>query len=95
MNSEIVLHEGGGVTLSGPDAMALMKAATLRGAIRMHKACGMIPTRGVGPKQMKALATEITRKPYKGKEWHAAAIADLDTWIATMKAALPVTDNRR
>ena len=92
-NSEVVLHASGGTTFAGPDAMKLFKAITLRSAIRMHQRSGMIPTRGVTITKMFALAGEFTAKRYKRGE-HEQALADLDVWIATMKAAMPITDER-
>lgn len=89
-NSEIVTHKGGGITYSGRDAVHLFRAMTLRGNIKLFVKTKMIPTRGVTGPVMLRIATEITKKPYKRGQY-AQAVADLDVWIETMKAALPIT----
>jgi len=82
-------HTSGGTLYSGPDAVRLQQAITLRSAIKLYRACGVIPTRGMGIVNMLKLATSITGKPYK--RTHAAqAEADLHIWIETMKSALPI-----
>jgi hypothetical protein len=82
-------HTSGGTTYSGPDAVRLQQAITLRSAIKLYRACGVIPTRGMGIVNMLKLATSITGKPYK--RTHAAqAEVDLHIWIETMKSALPI-----
>lgn len=88
--SEINVHTGGGVTYAGPDAVSLFRAKALRSAIWMHMRSGMIPTRGVTITSMFQMAGQYTGKEYK-RGAHEAAIADLDAWIATMRAALPTT----
>jgi hypothetical protein len=89
MDSEISIHKGGGVTYAGPDATNLFRAKMLRASIRMHRDCGMIPTRGVTITKMFAIAGQYSGKKYKRGQ-HDAAIADLDLWINAMIAALPV-----
>lgn len=88
--SEINVHKGGGTTYAGPDAVSLFRAKALRSAIWMHMRSGMIPTRGVTITSMFQMAGQYTGKKYK-RGAHEAAIADLDVWIDTMRAALPTT----
>jgi len=94
-NSEIVLHKGGGSTIAGKDGVFFYRAIQLRTFMKLYRKTGLIPTRGVGAKQMLAIATEYTAKTYKNSPAQMdQAIEDLNTWIETMRAALPVTDNR-
>lgn len=74
----------------GGDAVELYRLKALRMAIRMHKTCGMIPTRGVTITKMLAQVTMLTKKPYTGKTKHDAAIADLNARIAAAEASMPV-----
>jgi hypothetical protein len=82
-------HTSGGTMYSGPDAVRLQQAITLRSAIQLYRACGVIPTRGMGIVNMLKLATTITSKTYKRTQ-SAQAEADLHIWIETMKSALPI-----
>ena len=82
-------HTSNGTTYSGPDAVRLQQAITLRSAITLYRACGVIPTRGMGIVNMLKLATTITSKTYKRTQ-SAQAEADLHIWIETMKSALPI-----
>ena len=88
--SEVVVHKGGGTTFAGPDAVNLFRAITLKSALSMYAACGMIPTRGVTATVMLKIAKEYTGKTYKRGE-HAKAALDVSVWIETMKAAMPVS----
>jgi hypothetical protein len=90
-----ITHTDGGTTIVGPDAMLFYKAAQLKGFIGLYIKCGMIPTRGVTISKMLKMATEITKKPYKNTDdGRRQAEADLQTWVNTMKAALPIEDKR-
>lgn len=75
---------------SGPDATRYFAVKVLRSSINLYLKTGMIPTRGVTISRMLAIAGQTTGKTYKRGQG-CAAIADLDTWLATMRAALPVT----
>lgn len=88
--SEINVHPGG-VTFAGRDAVHLFRAITLKSGISLHQKCGMIPTRGMTITKMLAMAEEFTGKKYKRGD-HQGAIADLQVWIDTMKAAMPITN---
>ena len=82
-------HASQGTTYSGPDAVRLQQAITLLSAIKLYRACGVIPTRGMGISNMLKLATSVTGKTYKRTQ-SAQAEADLHIWIETMKSALPI-----
>ena len=79
----------GGVSFNGPDAVRLFQAMSLRSGLRLYANTGMKPNSAWTPKNMMALASSITGKTYKARAYKEA-VADLDAWIATMKAALPV-----
>lgn len=92
--SEIIHHAGGGTTLIGLDAINLLKAITLKAHLKLYAKTGIKPTRGVSGPDMLRLAEQYTGKKYKRGQYDLAA-ADVDVWVQTMKAALPVTDNRK
>lgn len=89
LDSYISLGSSGAMTFSGPDAVRLQQAVTLRSAIKLYLTSGIIPTRGMGIVKMLALASTITGKPYKRTQG-PAALSDLHIWIETMKSALPI-----
>jgi hypothetical protein len=80
-----------GSTFSGPDAIRLQQAITLRSAIKMYVMSSgqIIPTRGMGITKMLKLAGGVTGKTYKRSQT-AEAQQDLHIWIETMKSALPI-----
>ena len=88
--SEIIHHKSGGTTFSGPDAVNLVRAVYLRSHLRLYAKTGITPTRTVTGPGMLKIATEYTGKTYKRGQYIMAA-EDLDVWISTMQAALPVS----
>lgn len=92
--SEIVHHAHGGITLAGPDAVNLYRAITLKQGLRMYARTGMLLTRTATPTVLLKIANEYTGKKYTGKDKYNQAADDVQVWIDTMKAALPVTDER-
>lgn len=92
-DSEVVLHKSGGTTFVGPDAINLYRAIYLKQALVMYARSKMLMTRGATPGFMLVEATKYTGHKYKRGAYTEAA-KDLADWIATMKAALPVTDER-
>lgn len=90
-NASYIEHGKGGTAIVGPDATMLFAAVALRSSINLYMKTGIIPTRGVTITKMLALAKQYTGKVYKAKD-KEQAIADLDVWIATMKAAMPVVE---
>lgn len=88
----LVHHTNGGTMLTG-DAIPVFRVITIRSAIKMHRDCGMIPTRGMTITRLFGLAKDITGNTYKRGQ-HDAAIADLTTWIDAAKASLPIQDDR-
>lgn len=90
--SEIVHHQGG-TTFAGPDAVNLVRATYLVSALRMYAKSRMLMTRGATPTHMLRLAGQYTGKTYKRGE-HLQAADDVAKWADTMRAALPVRDER-
>lgn len=88
--SRIIAHASGGISFVGRDAVEVFRLKAMRSAIRLHKSCGMIPTRGMTITKMLAAVTALTGKPYKGKAKHDLALADLDARIDAYDAAIPV-----
>jgi len=86
-----ISHSPSGILFSGPDAIRLQQAITLRSAIKMYVRSGgqIIPTRGMGITKMLKLATSITGLSYKRTQAEDA-MRDLHIWIETMKSALPI-----
>ena len=93
MESEIVHHASGGTTFAGHDATRFYQAVHLKVFIKLYAETGIRPTRHVGPTQMLALAASITGHKYKRGAF-VEAEKDLGDWIETMRAALPITDER-
>lgn len=81
----------GGTTFVGPDAVNLFRAATLKSAIGLLTK-GITPTRGMTMKRALGMAKEYTGKDYKRTQ-AAQAMADIQIWIDTMKAALPIVSD--
>lgn len=90
-----IRHHDGGTTLIGPDAILYAQAIHVKVALGLHiKSAGrMRMTRTASPTSLLALSTGITKKKYKRGQYQQA-IDDLQTWIDTMRAALPHTDER-
>lgn len=93
-DSEVVFSRSA-TTFAGPDAVALFQAVQLRSAINMYVETGgrLIPTRGVTITKMLAFATRLTGQKYKRTQ-AKQALVDLDAWIATMRIALPVREEK-
>jgi hypothetical protein len=89
MNSEIRITSGG-TMYSGPDAVAMYRAVTVKVAIETYARTKMRMTRNATPTVLLGIAGEYTGKKYKRGQYDQAA-KDLAVWIETMRAALPVT----
>lgn len=66
--------------------ISVYRAAVLESSLRLYIASGgkITPTRGVGPKRMMALASEITGQTFKARDYERAA-KELRMWIAVHK----------
>ncbi len=83
----------GSTSYVGPDATQYFRVKMLRHALMGWLKFKMIPTRGVNLTKMLKMAEEYTGNKYKRTQvqW---AIEDLDVWINTMRAAMPVEEVR-
>ena len=94
MNSELIVNGSGRVVCYvGPDATNLFRARTLKGSLTLWRRTKMIPTRGVTITKMLEMAKAYTGKAYTRKQVEQAE-ADIQVWIDTMTAALPVTQEK-
>lgn len=93
MQQSEIIHSNGGTMFAGPDAVNLVRAVYLASHLKLFAKTGIRPTRHVGPTDMLRMATGYTGKKYKRGAYLAAA-EDVRVWVETMKAALPVTDER-
>lgn len=84
----------GGTMFVGPDAIALYRAVSIRGALRLYAQSGIVMTRGMTPTKLLKAASAYTGKDYGRGNVNKcqAAVKELDQWIAAMRAALPVYD---
>jgi hypothetical protein len=88
--SSITVFKGGGMSFSGPDAVELFRAATLKSALGLLSK-GIRPTRGLTMTKALKMVTEYTGQTYKRSVAEAErARTDLTVWIETMKSAIPV-----
>jgi len=88
MTDSYVEHGKGGTMFVGPDAVRLVQALTLASALKLYALHKIIPTRGVTPTLMLAMASAVTGKRYKRGAYLTAA-ADVDKWAREMRDALP------
>ena len=88
--SYLVTNDRGDVTsYIGPDATQLFRARMVRHGLIGWQKFKMKPSRGVTVTRMLAAAGQYTGKKYKNTQV-AEAIDDMDVWVKTMLAALPV-----
>lgn len=85
-------NKGEAVSFVG-DGVTLYAAVLLKGHIKLWQKTGMMPTRGFGITKMLARATDYTGQKYK-KSQVDQAVADLDAFIITMTAAMPMTQEK-
>ncbi len=90
MTDSYVQTSQGATSFVGPDAIALYRTMQLKSAIKFTAKTGMLMRRGATMKYMLAEASKITGKPYKGKKDADKAVADLQTWVDAMNAAIPI-----
>lgn len=89
MDSHIVVGQDGKCSsFVGADAVNYVRAEFLASALKLYAACGIRPTRGVGPKSMLDMATGYTGIKYKRGQYLSAA-TDVKKWADEMKAAIP------
>ena len=88
--SYLVTNDRGDITTYiGPDATQLFRARMVRHGLIGWQKFKMKPSRGVTVTRMLDAASQYTGKKYKTTQV-AEAIDDMDVWVKTMLAALPV-----
>lgn len=85
----VIKYSKSSTAFVGGDAINLYAASLLWSHLKLYRDSKILPTRGVTLTGMLQLATRYTGQPYKKKEIDKA-INDLDAWVKTMKAALPI-----
>lgn len=87
-------HHPGGTTFAGRDAVSVFRAYTLATSLSMYAKTGLRPTRHVGPRDMMRLATEITGRKFKARDYEGAAAA-VKEWASLMRSGIPEANARR
>jgi hypothetical protein len=72
-------------TVFTDSGVRVYQAATLKSGLKLYAATGIKPNRAWTPSAMLKTASAITGKAYKRGQY-AAAIADLESWIADQTA---------
>lgn len=80
---DAITHSQHGTIFTG-SAVHIMRAATVRSAIRMYIHSGMLITRGMTISKLMRAASDITDKKFKARDY-AGAMAALDQWITEAK----------
>ena len=89
-DSEIIVTEYATVFI-GADAVNMVRAAHLAGALLLYGRTKMLMTRDATPTLMLNMAKGYTGKVYKGADKYLIAAADVFKWVEVMHAAIPVT----
>lgn len=71
----------GAVVFSGAAGVATYQAVALKSALRLYAKTGMKANRAYTPKNMMALAAQITGKKFKARDYDGA-ISSLEEWLA-------------
>ncbi len=75
---------GGGIVFSGRTAVAVYQAMTLKHALKLYAKTGIKANRAYTPSAMMRLASGITGKRFKARDY-IGAIAALEVWINNLK----------
>jgi len=83
--------DGNGKVVSyvGPEATEAFRAITIAHALRFYAKTGMKMNRMYTPTRMMKVASSITGKTYKARDYVGAA-DDLQRWADAVKASLPI-----
>jgi hypothetical protein len=81
--------QGQATAFDGPDAIDVFRSFMLARSLKLWADTGIIPTRGVGPKRLLALASAITHQTYRCNATAARiAAADVLVIARAKKAAI-------
>lgn len=89
--SELIVRNGKVVSYVGPDATNLFRAITLRSALAMYAELKLLPARNIRAKDLLRMASAYSGKKY-ARGGHAQAAKDVQVWVETMRAALPIRE---
>ena len=67
-------------TFVGNSGVQTYRAIVIKSGLKLYAKTGMKPNRAYTPSNMMAVASEITGKKFKARDY-AGAIAALETWI--------------
>jgi hypothetical protein len=88
MEDSYIEHHSSGVAIfSGPEAVSVFQAVTIRSALRLL-AIGIRPSRGYTIAKTLAAASRITGMPYRRSQIEEAR-RDLLVWSDMMRSELP------
>lgn len=89
MQNSIQAHEGGGMSFTGPKAVAVYRATVIASGLRFYIKTGMRLNRAYTPKAMMEVAAEITGKKFKARDY-AGAEAALTEWARAQASVINV-----
>ena len=88
-----ITHSDGGSMYAGKDAVSVVRAYYLASALSLYAKCGIRPTRGVGPRDMMKMASELTGKKFAARDYSGAAAA-VKEWASLMRSGIPESSSR-
>lgn len=81
--NHIEASPGGGTSFVGPDAVKVYQATVIGSALRLYAKCGLRVNRAYTPSAMMKVATALTGKRFKARDYLGAADA-LKAWAVDM-----------
>lgn len=87
-HASIEYNKAGNAVAFNGDAVQIYRAALCASSLKLFLATGIKPTRGVGLKQLLAIATEYTGNAYHGRKDGTRAIAELTAWVHVAKLSV-------
>lgn len=85
--NHIEQHESGSMSFTGPDAVKVYQATVVGSALRLYARTGMKANRAYTPSAMMRVATALTGKKFKAREYLEAADA-LKDWAEAQALAI-------
>jgi hypothetical protein len=89
-SSGIDYNTNGLTTVYGEDGANFFQAIAISSGLKMYATCKIIPNRNYTPKNMMLMATKITGKKFKARDYIGASEA-LRDWAMLLKSGLPKT----
>ena len=85
--NHIEASPGGGTSFVGPDAVKVYQATVIGSALRLYAKCGLKVNRAYTPSAMMKVATALTGKTFKARDYLGAADA-LKAWAEAQALAI-------